>query len=226
MAPQVSVLVPTVRPTEIGPCVEAIRAASVGLAIQIVVVADFARPSDINADGSIGFTGRDVLWIMQTTRHGPIAAIDLAEDCATGDYLFLISDEDRMHEGAIATLYAEAERCRAAGEDVILFPDPGATWSYYGRMFPPWPFVHRDLVKKLGGLLDPAYGAHYADPDLGMRAWTHGVTVRCLKEATIHHHNNACAVSNYNRETWYQRDMATFRARWDHLGTFNENASA
>lgn len=216
MTPQVSVIVPTVRPTEIGACVDAVRKASIGLTLQIIVVSDYVRLLE----------GPDVLWVMQTTRHGPIAAIALGADHATGEYLFLLSDEDRMDPGAIVTLHAEAERCRAAGESVILFPDPGATWSYYGRVFAPWPFVHRDLVAKLGGLLDPVYGAHYADPDLGMRAWTHGVEVRCLKTATMKHDNNACPVSHANRAAHYARDMATFRARWDHLGVFNESANA
>jgi hypothetical protein len=111
-----------------------------------------------------------------------VNAICEAEKNCTGEYLFLISDEDRLHEDSLSMMYGHAEFQRARGADVIVVPWCGAIWKYFNIAFPPFPFVHKDVVKKLGGtLLDPQYGAHYADPDLGMRAHVNNVQLRFMQ---------------------------------------------
>lgn len=210
---KVSVIVPTIRQNEIFPCIESIYDGCQGLdEYEIVVVADFPLFTNLPC----------VHWILDVDRRGPVDAICKAERSCKGKYLFLMSDEDRLLPTTLKQLYDIAEGEKS---DTIYVPFCGAVWNYYGRIFPPFPFVSREVIdRKLGGyLLDDSYGAHYADPDLGMRAAEADVEIRIMPNVRINHPNNMSYPDHiFNRNKFYERDMATFRSRWDHLGEFKE----
>lgn len=215
---QVSVIVPTVRPEQIFGCLESIHKAAEGLdSYEIVVAADFIDHA--------GHSNRNEKWLFRPDRLGPVNAICEAEKHCKGDYLFLISDEDRLHPGTLSLMYGHSEFQRARGTEIIVVPNCGMTFAqrgYYNVPFPPFPFVHRDIVKKLGGtLLDPKFGAHYADPDLGCRAYVNNVQLRFLSNVTLSHPNSVTESSHVaNREKYFDQDEAYFRSKWDHLGEF------
>jgi GT2 family glycosyltransferase len=209
MRPDVSILLPTIRPGLAGRALGSIAAACVGLSYEVIVVADFPEPAPAPC--------LHMTWI-QSDRRGVVDAVNRAEQQATGAYWFTFNDESVLEPGAIAALYREASPLE------ILTPRhvPPFRFEYYGRPFPPFPFVDRELLRVLGGLLDPAYRAFYADPDLGMRADKMGIPVRVVDDAVIHHANNHDANHWQAVDAYLNADRATFRSRWDHLGTFED----
>jgi hypothetical protein len=204
--PEISVLLPTVRPHLAQRAFDSIAAAVTTVPYEVIVVADFG-PEEWD----------HCAWIVRE-RKGVIDAVNIAVAEARGEYLFLFNDESTLDPRALDLLHAEAlftPRC-------ILTPKhiPAFGFAYYGLPFVPFPFASRRLFEEIGGLLDPAYGAFYADPDLGMRAHAHRIPMRIVEEAVIRHNNQHDEVHSASVGAYLAADRATFRTRWDHLGEF------
>jgi len=223
--PQVSVLLPTVRPDLYKQAVASVGPAAEEVTYEVVVVADFVGPEP-NITGSgldrrIDLTYKDPVsqWII-SGRRGPVEAVNIAAKWASGEYLFLLNDEATLSAGALARLYHSA----ICQPDAIFSPihRPPYKFTYYNKPFVPFPFAHRDVFAKLGGLLDPAYKAFYADPDLGLRADAAGVALRTIDGSVITHHNGHDEAKQANVSQYMALDQRTFRDRWDHLGEFHD----
>lgn len=204
----ISILLPTVRPQLFERAFASIAPACGDVPYEVVVVSDFMPSESVKAE-----------WIL-SGRNGVIDAIYVAEMKARGDYLFVFNDESMLEERALERLYYHA----LENPDKVLSPHhlPQFNFTYYGKLFVPFPFVHRRTVKQLGGLFDPAYKSFYADPDFSMRAHAAGVPLEVVPTAVIHHHNGHDDAKVRNLATYVVQDRALFRSRWDHLGEFKD----
>lgn len=203
----ISVILPSIRPHLVKRAFDSIAPAAAYVKHQVVVVADFG-PED----------WPNCTWIVRE-RRGPIDAINLAMHEVTGEWLFLMNDESTLGVGSLASLYTYS----LMHPDRVLTPThiPPFNFSYYGKQFAPFPFVHVDVVKKLGGFFDLAYQGFYADPDFSLRAHAHGIPVEEVGDAAIHHTHHGDDDSKRQRwDAHFDADRATFRSRWDHLGAF------
>jgi glycosyltransferase involved in cell wall biosynthesis len=206
---QLSILLPSLRPHELTGCLPALHAAADGLDYELVVISD-AELSDAHPR---------TRCIIEAAPEGPIHATLTGLTAARGDYLFTCSDEDRLQPRSLFKMHVRAELARKLGTHAIhcpWFPNAGP-WQYYGRTFAPWPFIHKDLAKQLGGLFDPAYHAHYADPDLGMRAAEAHVGIRLHDDLTLAHPNPHDDLHLRNHARWFDADERVFRSKWAHL---------
>jgi GT2 family glycosyltransferase len=208
--PTISVLLMTIRPHLFMKALESIGPAAGTLSYEVVIIADFDQPHDLPP------TCR---WVRRE-RHGVVDAVNVGCAHARGEYFFIINDESYLAQGALERLYHAAQHDPRA----IYAPQhqPYYKFVYYGIDFAPFPFVRQDVVRELGGLLDPAYKAFYADPDLSLRAHAKGVPIRVVEDATIYHHNGHDASKAEHLARYRAGDQATFRARWDHLGLFRD----
>lgn len=211
----ISVLLPTIRPTHIVAALDSLRAAGAGVVYEIVVVADFPAASVLECRDP--WTHLHIHWI-EAPRQGVIPAIATAEQAATGDYLFVFNDESQLVAGGLKRLLDEAER--KPGGIVTPRHVPTFPFRYYGKPFAPFPFVHRYVVAKLGGLFDPIYHAFYADPDFCLRAHAAGVPIHTVEDVVLTHTNRHDAAHMASVDKYLAADRALFRSRWDHLGAF------
>lgn len=202
----ISVLLPTIRPHLLVRAWSSIAAACGSVPYEVIVVADFGPQSLPKTT-----------WVVRE-RRGVIDAIYMASLEAVGDYLFVFNDESILDEGALESLYHYA----LANPGKVLSPQhvPAYNFVYYAKFFAAFPFVHRDVVKRLGGLFDPAYKGFYADPDFSMRAHAAGVPIEVVHAAVLRHHNHHDAPHWSSVSKYLDADRALFRSRWDHLGAF------
>lgn len=203
--PVISVILPTIRQGRILAALQSLQAAAELVPTEIIVVADFPAPIPHSP------------WYVRG-RRGVIDAIQVGYAAARGEYVFVSNDETMVEPDCLHQLYQAA----VTQPGRLLTPNhqPPFPFAYYGKPFAPFPFAHRDVFTKLGGLFDPAYRGFYADPDLSMRAHAAGVPVETVWPAVIHHSN-----SEDKSAAWYDyflADRATFRSRWDHLGVFRD----
>lgn len=209
----ISVLLPTIRPSHIDPCISALEQASCE-EFEIVVVADFP------AGGT--YWPQHVTWI-QRQRQGVVDAVNIAYKEAKGEWLFLHNDESWLEAGALDILLDAAVKNPRA----LYAPrhEPRFNFSYYGLFFAAFPFGHRRTFDRLGGMLDSMYRGFYADPDLSMRAHKAGVPVIEVHDAVLHHANNICLDDHQrNVQMYLAHDREVFRSRWDYLGEFKDPA--
>lgn len=216
MTPQVTVLLPTIRPHLVSRAIDSIRHAAQSVSYEVVVVADF--PAEVlGCCSPVGHL--HVNWIRHE-RNGVVDAVKVACEMAQGEFWFLFNDESVLEPQALDLLHAEA--LRTPGE--ILAPKhlPAFPFTYYGLPFAPFMFVHRDLVRQLGGLLDTRYRGFYADPDFSLRAHAAGIPIREVSGAVLRHANKHDAPHHAAVDAYLAADRASFRARWDHLGEFRD----
>jgi len=208
MMPAISVIFPTVRPDRFRGSFDSIRWAAGAVPYEVIIVADFVKPEDV-----------DCVWVVRP-RMGTVDAINAAYDVAQGTHVFLFNDEATLDPHALELLYHEAKWTPGA----LLTPMhlPLYRFEYYGKPFAPFPFASRDLFATIGGLLDSRYFCFYADPDLGMRAHAAGVPIRTISGAIIRHNNGNDDVKAQNVAAYMAADQATFKMRWKHLGIFSD----
>lgn len=205
----ISVILPSVRPHLVRRAYDSIGPAAAYVAYQVVIVADWG-PED----------WPHTTWIVRE-RRGPIDAVNIGMREATGEWIFLFNDESVLEPGSLAALYAYS----LMNPDQVLTPyhTPPYRFEHYGKPFAPFPFVHVDVVRRLGGLFDPAYRGFYADPDFSMRAHAAGIPITTVDAAVIHHGNGTDEVKRHNWDAYFTGDQATYRARWDHVfGEFHD----
>jgi hypothetical protein len=205
--PVISVLLPTIRPEKIEARLAELQDGDVGVPVEIVVVADFASPTNHSP------------WYVRK-RGGVIDAIDFAYRVSRGDYVFVTNDETTVRSETLRVLYAAAQ----TRPGYILSPRhwPPYNFVYYGKKFLPYPFVHRSVVEQLGSLFDPAYKGFYADPDFCLRAHAAGVPMEEI-DTEIRHYNDIRRQDHVEAvSTYLEKDRALFRSRWDHLGQFRD----
>lgn len=208
--PEISVLLPTIRPHLVSRALSCVSSAARGVPHEVVVVADFENP---------GISDFWLTWIVRP-RRGVVNAANTAALAARGRFIFLFNDESVMDPECLTRLYERASVDHDALHHPLHLPE--FDFRYYGVPFAPFVFAHRTLLAQLGGLLDPAYVSFYADPDLGMRAHAAGVRVITVKEAVLRHCNEHDDAHRQLVNENLLRDRATFRARWDHLGEFKD----
>lgn len=213
----ISVILPSVRPERLIDCLNGIVNGSIGIDVEIVLVTDYEIPlQQENIDNL------KIKWVYDPVRKGVVNAINKGVDVARGEYLFSLSDEAILGEGALKHMEAFSQ----LNDNIpLLTPKhyPYYPFFYYKKAFAPFPFIHRSLLDKVGYFIDPAYKAFYADPDLSMRVWEAGYCVYEVQYASIHHPNNmSCPAHVHNVNEYLLQDRETFRKRWDHLGEFKD----
>jgi len=215
--PKLSVLLPTLRQHQAKECLESLFPACDGLDAEILVITN-RETADLVAPQMPEKCQPPVIFLEREIQDGPIMAINYGHNHAAGDYLFILGDEDRMAPGSLKLLYEKAEAERAAGNVNIVFCpwECGAAWSYWNVVWPPFPFVHRDVVDGplKGVLFDPEFKAHYCDPDLGQRCAVAGVEVRLCNDARIFHGQDNDGLHQHNANKYFAHDELTFRYRW------------
>lgn len=200
----ISVILPSVRPHLLARAFASIAAACGAVPYEVIVVADF---------GPELWPG--CTWIRRE-RRGVIDAVVVGEAAAREDFLFLFNDESVLEAGALEQLHAAAVL-----DPLTLWSprhEPAFPFVYFALPFAPFPFAHRQLLKALGGLLDPAYRGFYADPDLSMRAHEAGVPIRIVESAVLHHDNRHDDAHRQAVSAYVAQDRETFGRRWGHLG--------
>lgn len=214
----ISVILPSVRANRLDSCLISVLEASEKEDVEVVLVTDYWIPL-----GSELIKKLNIKWICDEERKGVVDAINKGVAIAGGDYLFSLSDEAALSRGAFKRLKSDS---KLYGDNVLLTPThvPYFPFFYYNLPFAPFPFCHRSVIDKAGGVfIDPEYKAFYADPDLGMRAWASGVPVISCAGAFIDHPNDmSCPAHIHNVNAYLEHDRAIFRSRWDHLGEFRD----
>ena len=205
----VSVLLPTMRPDSWRRSFDSIEAACGDVPYEVIVVASFSTNELL-----------EHCWWMVRERLCVVDALIRAEELARGEYLFSFNDQSVLAPEALERLYHEAES--RPGELLTPRHEPAYRFVYYDRIFAPFPFAHRNLLVRLGGIADRAYRSFYSDPDLSMRAHDNGVSVRVVDDAIIYHANVHDHAHQQNVSAHHLADREAFVKRWAHYGVFVE----
>lgn len=215
----ISVILPSIRPRNCKIIIDRFLKSQQGADFELIVVADF-MPNKWK---------EPVRWFYEPERKGVVNAIALAYTIARGEYIFLINDMAELTPGGLKIMEAFS---RMNGDSIIVNQHtvPSTPLEYYGHVFAPYPFVHRSLIKRIGGYFDTIYKGFYSDPDFSLRAYEANVPIVKIYNVTVTRRSPQRFMGlrlNYNGHKemiskYFEADRETFKKRWAHLGEFKE----
>ncbi|OAN55271.1 hypothetical protein A6A04_11485 [Paramagnetospirillum marisnigri] len=212
-----SIMLPSLRRDYAVSAIESINATSQGMDYEIVLVAPFR----VDLPG--------VLHVHEETPRGTVAAHADAYAASTGDIVVAFADDHIALPGWLDGLAEEI----AKGED-IHFPFLGgidranaeAFGTVYGLYYAYFPVISRASLEAVGGWYDPYYRAHFADPDLSLRVWSHeGYCTQFPGIRLADKFTEEDISPSVHKSTCQDRDLQAFIDRWhERYGKgFNKN---
>lgn len=208
-----SIIIPSLRPDDFRECLKMIRMNTENY--EVICVTEFELYNKFKDEP-------DCRFVVQSERKGVVDAVNAGQILAERDYICTLSDEARVQGGwadKMAKLIDSEGKSRVLGNFRVFERTWTPEFYYYGLKFSIFPFLHRDLLARVGGqLFSPEYRSFYADPDLGMRVWTCGGKVLTHPTASIYHPYIRDDINNRNRELFEDQDKQTFVKKWEHLG--------
>ena len=212
---KISIIVPSLREQQLLKCVESIITTTSGIDYEIIIISPFRPPVPC-------------VWLKEEKPKGVNYAVERGYRRSKGEWIFVMSDEDRFTDGFLLTLYKFA--LPHAGKlfianpvlfgGVTTFDRPSI--GYYGKMFAPFPFIQKESAEKLGGLYDLRYKSFFADPDLSLRCWEAGGEVRRCDKARLYHPHIEDKLHMAAKTANFDKDQKAFAARWAHLGELTD----
>jgi hypothetical protein len=208
---KVSIIIPSLRKDRLMECMVNVLAHSKGVDYEMVIISPFTPPF---------FWDGKVVWVNEEKAEGVMHAVESGVQKATGEYITTVTDEAIVQYAWLDNMLRFMEGKKGVlGSFKVIPPYP---FYYYGRYFAPFPFIHRDLLRRVGMFYDTKYKAFYADPDLSMRVWDVGGTVEECPDALIEskYYNDGVHSNNVNK--YHAKDKETFINTWSKWGEFVE----
>lgn len=212
--PDISVILPTLRPDKTRKCIERITETSDGVNYEVVVV------SPLNMRELLaGCKGYDrIKFVKEDKKEGSCKANTIGYENASGKYIFAIADDHFLGQDCLKNLLKFMQlhdsEIFLAGARCYGVYGAGAEHKAYGFYYAYNPCIRRDLVDKVGGFYDPYYKCYYGDPDLAMRVWHKGGKVELCLDAWVEFHNELDCLDLESHENNAERDFNAFFKRW------------
>lgn len=208
--PLISVILPSLRPSQLAQCLASIHRYTVGIDYEVVVVSPFdiephpnvvhvkeARSEGVYkavANGYEQVKGEYIIHMPDDSRPTPFWAANMIA--------FMSPYDDELFEGNFRHFDARGER-----------PEPGI----YGKLYAPFLCIRRDKADRIGGLMDCYYKSFWGDLDLSLRVWHNGGRVETCPNAWVYHAdcNDDAYKSSYS--SYFVHDREAFIRRWHHI---------
>ncbi len=205
---KLSLVLPSLFPNALHRTIGNLRATTRGVDYEILAV----TPFEVAEVGG-------VRWIREDESRGGVAAHTLAYSQMTGDILVALADDVLLVDNW-AELCLKRFLAREAGRDhfcIGLHQTNFVVGAVCGIYFPFFAVVRASTLRVIGGHYDPAYVAHYADPDLALRIWKAGG--RCERTdipliSRVEREGEESIDSPAKTGRSEKRDIATFAERW------------
>lgn len=204
MAPQFSIIMPSIRPLAAQKTLEQIYATLAWTTFEVVIVSPQR------------FTGPNIVWVHEQDPRGSIPAQAMGWQASRGDIVVCLNDDIMPEPGwsdRLPDLLAEKER--------RYFPFVAGLNGYehfgsvYGLYYAFFPIASRRSLEAIGGWFNNEYIFTWGDPDLGMRTWHKGGRCELLPDRYVTPHPNRDV--RPPDQVKFDRDFATFRSKWHAL---------
>jgi len=212
--PDISVILPTLRPEKAHKCIESIAETSEGVNYEVVVVSPLDMCNLL--DGCKGYNR--IKFMKEEKKEGCNQAYTNGYENASGKYIFAIADDHRLGldclKKLIEFMQPHDDEIFLAGARCYGVYGPGPENTTYGFYYAYTPCIRRDLVEQVGGFYDPYYKHYYGDPDLAMRVWHNGGKAELCLDAWVEYHNELDNIDLESQTNNSERDFNAFFQRW------------
>lgn len=215
--PRVTIILPSVRPDLLTDCIRRMHETAGFDDYEIAVVSPFE------------VRGTRVRWLPETERRGTIAAHADAYARTDSDCVVAMADYALAHRNWLKNVLSLLDEHGGDGRPFCagLFLATNG-WgaspcigTVFGHYYPYFPVARRSCLERVGGYFSTAYIAYFADPDLGLRFWSHGGHCRPCWDAVLVGSPKRATISPERRglTSRMPQDMKMFLETWhDRIG--------
>jgi GT2 family glycosyltransferase len=205
--PEVSITLPSLRRDAVIRTIKEFSVTNGDIDYEILVVSPFPVKED------------RVTHIYEDKALGSVYAQKVAYENSSGKYVMYWADDHHPTINCISNMLSFVKghkdpfigsfRVKVQGQEVN-------QWCAYDRLYACFGCFSRNTVDLIGGYLDIAYGAHWADPDMALRTWEKGGQVKVCPNAWIvaEQISDGLVTNNWNK--YFEKDKETFLNRWHH----------
>lgn len=218
MKPEVSILLPSVRPEAMRYCIQEIIDNTLGVYFEIVLIGDQTPLSwyDFRNARNVNF---EIVNIYEPERRGVLVALREAYEKSRGDYVVPMTDDARVGYNWLKPVLDKVK------EDVKNIGDfevqPYNPFSYWGIKFSPFCLIAKKRCEQIGGFMDEGFKSFYGDPDLCLRNHVAGGKLVSVPGCAIFHPENNDAVHKVIANKYTEDDRKRFIQKWEpRFGTF------
>ncbi|MEE3717382.1 glycosyltransferase [Tumidithrix elongata RA019] len=208
---KISLLIPTLRPTEILQRIEEFAETNANVDYEIVVVSPFL------------VTGDRVVHVREETPSGTVAAMNLAYKKSSGEYVVYLSDDVSPAINCLSIMLdfikTKKEPFIAGFSPQYMSGEKFPVFSVYGRLYAGWGCISKGTAEMVGGLFNPSYRTAWVDPDLCLRVWLLGGRVEVCEDAVLIVKDIHDSIKSDNLKNYFDKDKEIFFNEWhDKLG--------
>lgn len=207
--PQISIVIPSLRPESLRLCLESIRRYCGEVDYEIVVVSPFT-PAPFPR----------MRHVPEESPIGNARATELGFAHARGSYVLTIADDMLLRPGSLKNLIAFMQQHDG---ELFLASLRGydsehiwTHWGFYGKPLAYCPCIARDKVALVGGaFFDPTLKNFFGDHDLSLRVWHAGGVVEVCPDAWFESISIVDQVKQANTADSMHADKELFFSRWE-----------
>ncbi len=202
---KISITLPTLFPELAYQAIQAIHAHTLAVDYEVIVVS----PHEIR--------GPRILWVREDSPRGNSAAHALGYRHATGDFVVALSDDVAVSPFWINNLLdftLERERHLHDAPFVVGMRSWGHLGTVFGLYYANFPVARRATLDAIGGYFSEEFLAHFADPDLSLRAWAAGGRCEICPYTEVRPIPRGAVEESPKKSSSKKRDFGTFIAKW------------
>lgn len=210
--PQVTVILPSVRPDLLTDCVQRMHATAGFDDFEVAVISPFE------------VHGPRIRWFPEHTRRGVIAAHAEAYAGTDSECVVAMADYAVTHRNWLKNLLSFIDEretdSRPLCAGLFLATNErgmgACIGSVFGHYYPYFPAARRRSCEAVGGYFSTDYVAYFADPDFGLRFWANGGHCQLCWDSVLvaSHKRAAIPPSQTGLVSFLPKDMALFIERW------------
>ena len=204
--PEISVLLPSLRKEAAAQRIQEFARTNGSADYEIILVSPFA----VNE--------KRVLHIPEGKAQGDIHAANMAYRRASAPFIVWWADDARPTPHCLSRMLRFIRKHREPFIGCFRLKnrhgDELESWSVYGRLYACWGMASQNTLCSIGGFLDPQFKRFWSDPDMSLRAWEKGGSVKICPNAWVIISHIEDEVKRKGLEAYFVADTETFFNRW------------
>jgi GT2 family glycosyltransferase len=205
MNPQISILLPSVRPELCAKTISNFEETNNNFDYEITVVSPF----EVRAN--------KVRWIKEESKLGSVLATKIAYTYSTAPYVIYFSDDVIPTKDCLSSLYDLVKGKKDPFIGAFKMETPSGQqigpFGVYGKLYACYGCLSKLTAEWIGGFFDTKFMYSWVDCDLSLRCWEFGGKVEICKNAVVIPNQIEDEIYLSHRETFFQ-DFDTFTKKW------------
>lgn len=206
MKPEISILLPSVRPEAVERTIREFDETNSNVNYEIIVVSPFQ------------ISGTKTIWIKEDTRRGSVLATQIALRESRAEYVMYFSDDVSPEQNCLKNMleFVKSRKEPFVGAYKMVQPNGREIGPFgcYDRLYACYGCLSKETINLLSGMFNVDFEYSWCDIDLSLRCWLANGKVEICQNAIVvpRQINDECYKEH--RAKYWEQDVEVFLNKW------------